>query len=334
MKNFVIALLLILASIHCACSIFSDNTSYLNLRQYAQGTERMPFQARFGMMPVLRLAHTGAFAHILQDFTNQHNGVVVEPSSPERNASELAGIACVLAMVGALSLWGRRFLQRAWWLPASLLLAMLYANYAARYEQAVWYPYDLPHFLLFGLAFLALIVRKWALLLLYFICDCCMRETAIFLLPCVLALLLTEHRRRPVLLTASAMLVAWAAIYFGATHAFQHNPSVTGIRYRQNYQTLLNPWHWAQLASAGGFLLVPLFLARRALPRPEQYILLATLPGIFIAALFGIWVESRIWAEWCMPLAILWTQVAARTWLRAPAQQTPSPSQPANVTNI
>ncbi len=316
MKNVVISLLLFLASIHCARSIFFDNASYLNLQQYEQGTERMPFQARFGMMPVLRWAHTSWFSHILPDYTNEHNGVIVEPRSPERTVSELVGLFCMLGMVGALSVWGRRYLTAAWWLPGSLCLAMLYANYAARYEQGVWYPYDLPHFLLFGLAFLALIERKWALLLLYFIADCCMRETAVFLLPCVLALLLTRERRRPVLLTALTMFVAWAAIHIAATYAFRHNPSVTGIRYRQDYHTILNPLHWPQVASVGGFLLIPLFMSRRALPRPEQYILLAILPGIFITALFGIWIESRIWAEWCMPLAILWTQVAANTWLR------------------
>ena len=76
---------------------------------------------------------------------------------------------------------GRRFgaLQ---WLPAVIFLAILYASYAARYEEAYWYPYDLPHMLIFGAACLCFLEGPLWMFFPLFVLDLPMRETSVFLI--------------------------------------------------------------------------------------------------------------------------------------------------------
>ena len=85
-------LLLALAAVHCTLSIFFVNHSYLNLKAYAAGTEKMPYQGRIGMMPVLWLAEKSpAFvgftakvdrimaSHERRRLPEHHGGAIGEP---------------------------------------------------------------------------------------------------------------------------------------------------------------------------------------------------------------------------------------------------------------
>lgn len=64
-----------------------------------------------------------------------------------------------------------------------MFLAILYVMYAAYYEKAYWYPWDIPHMLLFGTACLALLeeIHIWLYFPL-FLLDVPTRETSVHLL--------------------------------------------------------------------------------------------------------------------------------------------------------
>ncbi|HEV2274937.1 MAG TPA: hypothetical protein VGR96_12275, partial [Acidobacteriaceae bacterium] len=115
------------------------------------------------------------------------------------------------------------------------------------------------------------------------------------------------------------MAAGWAAMRLAIQHRFAHNPSELGPRLGLNLHTLLLPHHWPQLFSAGGYLVLFVWLERRRLPRRHQLFLWAALLCAPLTLYFGIWVETRIWLEWTLPLAVL----AAAEW---------SGSQQASVT--
>ena len=308
MRRWITVVLLVLATIHCGRSIFYDNAGFVDLRKYALGQEDNPFQSRVTMMPLLRWAHTSRLAARLIGYdmdTHSQAHTVLEPHIPERAVTETVGILCLLVMVGVLIGWGWSRFGALWWAPAALLIAMMEVSYAARYMQSIWWPYDLPHYLFFGLAFYFLMQKRLALMLLCFACDVPTCEKAVYLIPCVLALLPYTTEKRKVIACLAAMAVYFAAVRGAIAHTFAHNHTAAGVYYQQNYHALIGPRYWAQLASAVGFLLLPLFLCRRYLQPEHRALLYSFVPGLLVTALFGIWFESRVWGEWCMPAAML-----------------------------
>ena len=91
------------------------------------------------------------------------------------------GFVSMLMMTCAAIWYGHRRFRQFWWLPAMLMLTMFYVTYAARYETALWYPYDLPHFAVFGIACLAILEGAWWPVIILFAIDLPIRETAIYL---------------------------------------------------------------------------------------------------------------------------------------------------------
>ncbi len=304
----MVVLLLMLATIHCGRSIFYDNLGYVDLQKYAHGEERNPFQSRVTLMPLMRWAHTSRLAASLINYDKDTHGeahLVLEPHTPERAVAETTGILCLLIMVSVLIGWGWFRFGALWWAPAALLIAMMEVSYAARYEQSIWWPYDLPHYLFFGLAFYFLVQKRFALMALFYACDVPTCEKAIYLLPCIAALLAFKENRKLLSGYLAAMAVYFAAVRLWISHDFAHNASMTRVYYQQNYHAVTEPHHWAQIASAVGFMLPPLFLCRRYLVPEQRALLYGFVPGLLVTAAFGIWFESRVWGEWCMPAAML-----------------------------
>jgi hypothetical protein len=66
-----------------------------------------------------------------------------------------------------------------------------------------------------------------------------------------------------------------------------------------------NPLHWPQLATAFGFLALPLYFGRRYMWRRQRYLLLGAVPCLLVTLAFGIWLETRIWDEWIVPAAVI-----------------------------
>jgi len=306
--------LLLLATIHCAASLFFVNYSYLDLKAYANGSERMPYQGRMGMMPVLRLAeHSPEFLAMTARVDRSlaaHQRSAFKSVSVEELASMIAGLVSLLAAVSVAAVYGWKRFRSAWWLPPVLLLGMLYVTQSARYETTLWYPYDLPHAALFGTACVLVIEGAWVPVLLLFLADIPMRETGIFLVPVCLAVGWARGQMRQAATVSALMLAAWIPFRLYVRHRFAANPSELGIHWHSTLGVILNPVHWPQIASAFGFLLVPLCLANAVLSRVQRAFMAGALPCLLVTLGFGVWPETRIFGEWLLPAAVLLTAEA------------------------
>jgi hypothetical protein len=161
--------------------------------------------------------------------------------------------------------------------------------------------------LLFGLSCLCLKEGQiWPVFPLFAL-DVPMRETSIFLVIVAGPFLHKHYKRGIVAITLFTMSAYWVAIRFIISKVFYLNTSETGSRLTINLKNLALPLHWPQMASALGFLLVPIFLGREYLPGVMQKFLLLMIPCLLVTAWFGMWIESRIFLEWSVPVAYLAT---------------------------
>ncbi len=298
MRRVVCIVILLLATTHCVMSIFYLNTSWINLHDYAHGVEKLPFQGRLLMAPVVRWGEEASIMHKLA-LRYSHSVPQLEPMSGAKLTCLLVGVVCVNLLGITLSLYSARLKLRFWWIGWALLIAILYASYGARYEQALWYPYDLPHMLAFGVATIGLLIDQPLLFISFFLLDVSIRETAIFLLPIAAVL---HYRSVLWRWLMAAGLVAWAlsrtAVHFLYPHnAVVRNPPHDSVRY-------LLPWHLPQFFSIVGFLWIPVLMGRRYLSSQYRLALYA-ISGIMIFTFyFAVWNESRVWLEWTTAFAI------------------------------
>ena len=316
----VIWILLVLAALQCGRASFVVNVSYIDLPLYAAGAERMPYQGRVAMIPVLRwaghnrlLAKAAAVVNRTQQATPQHASRP-EVMSPEKLLCVLLGMLSVLVMTLGATWFTRRHMPRFWWLGGFLVLVILNASYASRAELNFWYPYDLPHFAVFGLATLCLLEGEWIAFFAFFLLDMPIRETSVYL--ALLGSAVAYQRKQPKLVGSviAAALLVWLPLRLAITHQFGHNPSELGVRWIGVFHALADPLHWPQVASAGGFLFLPLWLGRRYLRADQRAFILAALPCMAVTLAFGMWYESRIFGEWTVALAILLSYEIGR-WL-------------------
>jgi len=299
-RRFVTLFLLLCATTHCVLSIFYVNVSYLDLKDYAAGRAPLPFQHRLLMIPFVRWAEACQW---LQMVATRWVRVVPqsEPLSAAKLGCMLLGVILVSAIGLATMLMARRLSIRHNWLPWALLLVSLYAGYAARYEQALWYPYDLPHLAVFGAATLFLLLDKP---LPFFACvavDVFLRETSLFLL--VLALVV-YYRSTIWRVTAVAGIALWGVSRLLAQHLYPHNA------YRWNavpWYRMAAPWHWPQVFSIVGFLWIPVWFGRRYLSPIQRRALYAASAMMLATFYFATWNETRVWLEWSVLFAVLAT---------------------------
>jgi hypothetical protein len=307
LKRLVICALLALAGTHCALSIFYDNEEWLNLPQYSVGQERNPYQERIAMMPILRLAgRSPQLARWAQVFQRRNHHLRFNVSiGPEEMASILAGVASVWAALLICCLYGRASMPRLWWLPGTIALAILYSSYAARYQHALCYPYDLPHMFLFGTACACLLTGRPWMALAFFVLDVPMRETSIFFVALSFCAAREGDSLRRNLLLPGLSLLIWLAIRLPILHAYRNNASETGSRLLRNLHLVGRPLDWPTAASALGFLLIPVWLGRRHLDRRARLFLWLSVPCMAISCYFGILIETRMFVEWTIPFALL-----------------------------
>jgi hypothetical protein len=185
------------------------------------------------------------------------------------------------------------------WLPWALLLVVLYASYAARYEQPLWYPYDLPHLALFGAATLFLLTDEPWLFLACFCIDAFVRETSVFLLVVVVAVAQRSMRWWYVLGVGAA---AWVGAQIMARHLYPDNPTVLNA---VPWTHMIAPWHWPQMFSMVGFLWVPVWMARAWLSAEQRRALYAASVCMVATFFFATWNETRAWSEWSVLFAAL-----------------------------
>jgi hypothetical protein len=324
MQRSLIFIVLVLASLHCGRAMLYDNVSYLDLQKYELGQERMPFQGRVLMMPLMRMAHSSAAMIRISKSPHEKRVMTAERPDPEKVLSTLIACACVAGM-GLLGTWEAIRLRLPWWLPWTLTLVILFVSYASRSEQNFWYPYDAPEFLLFSLGTVFVVQQRYWLLLLLMPIIAANRETAIFL--AVLWLFVDWNRERPwpAVLRTSLLLVPYAAIYLAIAHYFAHQPSITGPRMAENLRALRSPKYWPQLTSAFGYLWVVLLLFWKRLSQISRRLLLGLLPCVLVTLFFGVWFESRIFGEFTLAVALLCSEIFASVYLNRGSVPPPEP---------
>lgn len=298
MRRLAAIVLLLCATTHCILSIFYVNTSYLDLQKYAQGTEREPFQRRFLMVPFIRWAQSN---RPLQLAARRFGANV--PQREPMSAAKLASILLSVVLLNAFGLWtiraSRRLLLRRWWLLWAVTIAILYASYAARYEQPLWYPYDIPHLVLFGAACVFVLTGQPLPFVAAFAIDAPLRETSIFLIPLAFVV---RYRLKAWRIALAACFLVWISarlaalrLYPGGSHEWN------GL----HWYSEIKPWHLPQLFSIVGFLWLPVWLGVRYLARTERFALYAASATILLTFFFATWNETRAWSEWTVLIAAL-----------------------------
>jgi len=298
MRRAAIIFVLLCATTHCVLSIFYVNTSYLNLHDYATGTAPEPFQRRFLMVPLLRWAESN---HLLQSAATRFALNVKQPEP--MSAAKLACVIASLLFLNGFGMWTIRASRplgvRHWWLLWALLLAVLYVSYGARYEQPLWYPYDIPHLVLFGLGTTFILVDRPLPFACAFLVDAPLRETSIFLIP--VALLIHFRSRK------WASIVAVCGFFWLLTRATAYHlyPSGTHQWNGVRWYSMMKPWHLPQLFSIVGFLWLPVWLGVKYLNRRERLALYGSTALMLVTFFFATWNETRAWSEWSFLFATL-----------------------------
>ncbi|HEY2035751.1 MAG TPA: hypothetical protein VGG96_01970 [Steroidobacteraceae bacterium] len=288
-------------------------TPDLNAAKYEAGTEKLPFQARMLLSVVMRHATQSP---LLTRMAAHVRGTLHAP-----DVLALAIIDCFALLLMAVVV--RAFYchlspaGRLPWMPYCLLLWMLSATYIVRFQEDIYFPYDLLAASLFTLCIYLSYRRLYLPLLPVFCLACFNRETILMIVP--LLLINGLVRPRPVrgrwkeLAAATFMFAFWIAAQHYVHHRYAHNPSDLRIRIDSNLQFLARPQIWSQIASGGGFLLPLPFLCWRFLPEPRLRAYALLIPAwVAIMCLVGLLPESRIFGELLGLLAVLCTVLFER----------------------
>jgi hypothetical protein len=303
-----------LASLQFLRSYFIVDQPYLNAFQYELGTERMPYQSRILMAVVMRHA---ANNRLFIQIANKLRGPLHAPDVLAILLVDLLSLVLIAVVVKAFY----RHLSpsgRLRWLPYALVLWMASETYIVRFQEAIYFPYDLLAAALFTLCIYLSYRQRYMLLLPVFLVACFNRETIVMIIPLVLMNLFCSDRRGMrrwrELVTASAMLLIWSSIHLYLVRLYAHNGSEMGSRVHENLHFLLNLQTWPQIASACGFLLPVPFLFWRLLDRRlRSYALLIPAWTIIMFAV-GLLPESRIFGELIGLLAVLCTLIFERVY--------------------
>jgi hypothetical protein len=302
MRRATAIFLLLCATTHCVLSIFFVNAGYLNLHAYGAGLGPLPFQRRLLMVPFVHWAESSRFLTAAAARFTQHLNQY-EPLTAAKLGCMLLGIVAVNAL-GLLSIrYARRLGLCHSWLLWALLLVILYASYAARFEQALWYPYDLPHLALFGAATLCLLTDEPWLFLAIMAVDVFIRETSIYLVLVVgFVQWKSTLRSRTWIVSGGSVALLWLISRGVGMHFYPHNPTILNA---VPWYRMAAPWHWPQLFSIVGFLWIPVLLARRYLSQQQRLILAAASACMILTFFFATWNETRVWLEWSTLFAAL-----------------------------
>ncbi|MEO7028180.1 MAG: hypothetical protein ABI147_02115 [Acidobacteriaceae bacterium] len=306
---------------------------FFDLRQYAAGVERMPFQGRMLMMFPLRWAERSPL------LARMTAGKMPPFNSPEELVITLVGLASVV-LTGVLVTWLYRRLSPTTpfiYLPFALTLVFLVSNYLLHMPFMIMYPYDLLGVLFFTAGVTLIYTRRFWLLLPVFIAGCFNRETMLFLVPLFLVDGLAAEnnfdwkRLKKLSLPAQtlALCAIWLAIHVYILHRFRANHGEfypqnldPGATHRHlNFMYLLQLKFWPQLDNACAYMLPFLILLRRYIfPfRLRAYILVLPL-WVLTMVVFGLLPETRIYGELSGLVAVLATMLL-EGYVKARAQR-------------
>lgn len=293
-------------------SYFIVDQPYLNASSYESGSAKMPYQARILMAVVMRHARANS---IMVSIAGKLGDPLHEPDV-------LALLLVNLLSLGIIAVVVRAFYRhlcpggRLGSLPYFLVLWMASETYIVRFQEAIYFPYDLLAAALFTVCLYLSYRRRYLILLPVFVLACFNRETIVMIIPLLLVNLLVQDSgaprvpifRRKEIPVAGLMVAIWAVIYIHFHRAYAGNQTDLGLRLHENLHFVVNPQLWPQVASACGFLLpVPLLFWRLIPQRRLRFYTLLIPAWIAIMCAVGLLGESRIFGELIGFLAVLCT---------------------------
>ena len=330
-RDWLIAFMLLLATIQCVRADFFVNDTFIDWRAYAHGQAALPYQGRAALMPLFRWAGNSARMQAIASRyadTVRVGTLYYEPVTVEKFVSLLLGLVSLGAMMLVAFWWSRRRGVRPWWLANVLLLAIMTVTATMRATTNYWYAYDLPHAALFGIGAILALEGFWGGMIVCFLIDVPLRETALFSILMLAPVFFVQQQQVLVpqrqatsrwVRTAGLVVgmgVYWVVVRLLIARRFAGNLNLTYPRLSQNLHEILFPHHWPQLFSAGGYLVVFVWLERRRLSSVQRALLYGCAACVPITLWFGVWTETRVWMEWTMPLAVLGAAETA-DWMSA-----------------
>lgn len=283
---------------------------YVSTIAYEQGTERMPFQGRLLMVPLMRWAHHQDW--IAQISTLMHTNIYwfPRPMQPEVLVQAVVDFACVVT-AGFVA---TKIYERAsrWHLVTPLIypivLVLCVATYLLHTIQNFRFIYDLPSLAFFSIALWIIYFHKplWMFVALFLVATL-NRETTLLLLPLyAISEMVTERGALDWRRLRSAKLLAvilplslyWLVSQIAVRHLFAHNPSEFYPRIPQNFGFLMSPRAWPQMLGACCYLFPIVIIFRKHLRDAELRAWLWVLPVWFaFMFVYGILIETRIFGE-------------------------------------
>ena len=278
---------------------------YLDLRKYALGQERMPFQARELMRCPLLWAGNSAF---LQRHTAGRAGM----NSPERLVLMLVSFAAIL-----LSIWAAQKIDRMYWpkarvplLPFAVLIVVFFFDFYLGVSYS--FPYDTVSMMFLGWGlYLVLTDQFWWLLPLFAVATW-NRETTMFLILARAAVALSREGRwrlRAVklrdVIEIAVLCMVWAVITLTLHHKYAANPTEAGSRIMLNLRDLARPVLWPGLLCGSAFLMPWIYWRRDLISAPRLRACVLLLP-LWVLILFSVGqlLEVRIYGDIAVFIAV------------------------------
>lgn len=308
-RFWLLAALYLLATVQFVWCYLWLVRPYVNTALYEQGRERMPFQGRLLMMPLMRWAHHQQWAVYLAGAMHRNIYWFPRPMQPEVIVQAVLNIVCILiagavatSIYTAASRW-RLFTP----LIYPLILVLCVGTYVLHTIQNFRFLYDLPSLAFFSIALWLIYFRKpvWVFALVFVIATI-NRETTLLLLPIyALSASLVDgdiQWRRLLSLRVLAVILPlalyWAFWQLEVRHIFATNASEFYPRIGQNILFLASPRAWPQMLGACCYLFPILLVSTRHLKDPQLkawiWILLAWFAFMFV---YAILIETRVFGE-------------------------------------
>jgi hypothetical protein len=325
--TWLILAMYLLATVQVAGCYFTLVRPYINTSLYENGKERLPFQTRVLMMPLMKWAHESRIAAACAAFLSHSKFWYLRPAEPEAIVQLWINLASLM-VAGLMAFQIYRAAAAANGKPSGFLAVFVYpvfllliaAHYILHTIQNFRFLYDLPSIAFFAVGLWLIYFRKHPLLfMLLFAVATLNRETTLLLLPFFMLSAATrdgdfEWRKTfsvqtlAVVVPLSALLIGWHLFIF---HIFKYNTSEYYPRILLNLYTIVHPRYWPQLFSAGGYLLPFVLIFRRSIADRQLRAWLWALPVWFGFMFFwGILVETRVFGELLPYLACVTVLIA------------------------
>lgn len=295
---------------------------YVKPELYETGVERLPFQTRLLMAPLLRWAHNSAFMKVRAEHLARNHYFFPVGMSAEEIVLFFLNIVCVLIAGWVAVQFYRAATKRNLLGPAvyPVFLALCVSSYILHTVQNFRFLYDMPSLAFFALGLYLIYFRKSTILLVaLFAVATLNRETTLLLIPFYIAAQMVEGDRvrwrkaitPGTLVVVFALAAYWVAWHVMIFHAFRFNRSEYYPRVPFNIQCMTRLRYWPQLASGCGFLVPFLALFWKNIRDSTMRLWLLVVPVWYGFMFFwGILVETRIFGELLPFLACAATLIA------------------------